>query len=187
MDINVTKVRLKDAIKKRDAYFTIALASLLVNVVLALGMLFHHPVDRITIVPAGFKQSFWIDKNGVSSSYLAEMTRYFATLKLNMTSESSDYQISQILKYTNPRTYGVLKANLIKETDKLKNEGLTSVFYPVNVQVDVSNLKATITGDLSYFVGKQETNTYRVSYVAKYSYDSNRLYLDSFEEVQKNG
>ena len=186
MDINVVKTRLTEELKKRNAFLLLALGSIGVNVLLSLTLLFHSPDNRTVLVPVGFEKSFWVDNKGVSASYLAEMTRYFSTLKLNMTPDSSEYQINQILQYTNPRTYGALKADLVKQSDSLKNEGLTSAFFPTNVQVDVPNLSATITGDLSYFVGKEETSSYRVSYVAQYSYDNGRLYLNSFQEVEKH-
>lgn len=186
MDINVIKTRLSEELKKRNAFLLLAIGSIFLNILLGLVLLIHTPEDRTILVPLGFEKSFWVDKKGVSASYLAEMTRYFATLKLNMTPDSSDYQINQILQYTNPRTYGTLKAELVKEADSLKNEGLTSAFFPTNVEVDVPHLNAIITGDLAYFVGKEETSSYRVSYLAQYAYDNGRLYLNSFKEVNKH-
>ncbi len=186
MDLSIMKTRLTDAIKKRNAYFTLALGSVVINIVLALTVLFHQPNDRTIIVPAGFKQTFWIDDHGVSGSALAEMTRYFSTLILDMTPENSDYQITQVLHYTDPTTYGALKAQLIKAIDNLKTEGLTTAFFPVNVNVDVHTLQAAITGDMSYYIGKQKTNTYRTTYRAQYRYHNGRLYLKSFNEVKQH-
>lgn len=186
MDIQVIKNRFTDVLKKRDAYLTMAMASLVLNILLALVLFLHQPNARTIIVPAGFKQTFWVDNQGVSASALAEMTRYFSLLKLNMTPESSQSQIHQILKYTNPATYGQLKAQLINQADRLAKEGLTTAFFPVDVKVDVPHLQAMITGDLSYFIGQQVTKQDRVSYLAQYSYHNGRLYLDAFKEVEKH-
>jgi type IV conjugative transfer system protein TraE len=186
MEINNYQQKLKDVIKKRDAFFTMAILSMTLCLLLAMALLFHRSQDRIVIVPANFQQSFWVNKDGVSASYLAEMTRYFATLELNMTPESSDYQVGQVLKYTDPKQYGAIKAELIKYRDTVKNEGLTTAFFPVDVQVNLPKFQATIVGDLSYFVGKQETNTQRVTYLAQYRFNNGRLYLSSFQEVEKH-
>ena len=131
MEFQRYQQQLSAAFKRRDAFLCLAVAAMLVNLLLGLCLLTHRDNARVIVVPAGFHQTFWVDRHGVSASYLTEMTRYVATLDLNMTPESGDYQIKQLLHYVTPEHYGAIKATLIARADKLKAENLSTAFFPV--------------------------------------------------------
>jgi type IV conjugative transfer system protein TraE len=183
MDVHIYQKRLMDAFKRRDDFLILLFCSLCLNILLGLGLVLHGNRVQTIVIPAGFKEAFWINSKGVSAGYLSEMTRYFSSLLLNMTPENSQYQREQLLQYVDPRKYGSLKIQLMKREDTLKQEGLTMLFYPMSVKAFPKQLEAVITGDLAYFVGQHRTSMNRVSYRASYHYQHGRLYLMKFDEV----
>ena len=62
------------------------------------------------------------------------MTTFFAYLRLNVTSESADNQRQLLLRYVDPRYFGVLNAALIAERDRITTSHVSTAFYPVNVR-----------------------------------------------------
>lgn len=48
-------------------------ASLIVNVILAFGLIVLDKKDRVVVLPAEITKSFWLDANGVSPEYLEQM------------------------------------------------------------------------------------------------------------------
>lgn len=48
-------------------------ASLIVNVILAFGLIVLDKKDRVVVLPAEITKSFWLDADGVSPEYLEQM------------------------------------------------------------------------------------------------------------------
>lgn len=178
------KSRLVQLLQQRNAYLCIALMLLFIVLLQSLIIYSLSGNWRIVVTPPQINKSFWVDESHVSPAYLSEMTAFFASLILNMTSENATFQRDEILKYTDPKGYGQFKTQLIQNEERLRNESLTTAFYPVDVKTDVKSLTATITGDLMIWVGQEMTSTHRQRYEARYTYHDGRLLIQSFHEVK---
>src|SRR5690606_15531655 len=97
---NVWNQNLESVQKQRNWVVAFALVMLLGNILLIAKVFYHR--ERIIIVPAYLKQSFWAEGEVVSKEYLEEMTMFFANLVLNVTPESMEYQSKVVLKYVSP-------------------------------------------------------------------------------------
>ena len=58
-------------------------ASLIVNVILAFGLIVLDKKDRVVVLPAEITKSFWLDADGVSPEYLEQMGLFALQLALN--------------------------------------------------------------------------------------------------------
>jgi RNase P/RNase MRP subunit POP5 len=83
-----------------------------------------------------------------------------------------------------PRYFGVLNTQLVRERDRLVAHHISSVFYPVTVQVNTQKLSATIIGDVVSMVGKETVASRRIAYQVQYHYEQGRLLVSQFREVK---
>ena len=81
-----------DALKQRNIHLLFAAGLLIIDLLLTFAMVSVTGRWHSIIIPPGFSQSFWLNHAGVSAPYLAEMTRYFAGLVLNITSDNATLQ-----------------------------------------------------------------------------------------------
>lgn len=181
MNINMLKTTLVDAIKQRNVFLLttlLCLVIILLETCLLLSCLGKH--ERIVIVPPDMHAVGYIDKDGVSDSYLADMTRYYALLFLDVTPSSAPAQAQALLNYVAPQSAGALKDQLLAQADKLKAHQLSLRFAPTNIEVNSKVLVADITGDLHFYVGKSEVNVVRATYRVHYQLNNGALQITSF-------
>lgn len=178
--------RLFQLVKQRNRYIVFAMGLLVTNFIQTLIIFCMIGNWHTVVVPAGLSKTFWVSHSDVSESYLSEMTQYFAGLALNISPDNAAYQRDAILKYTDPASYGRLKNQFIANEDHLKQNNLTTSFYPVDIQVDTQQLTAKITGDLKSYVGSQLTSSVRQTYLAMYTYHHGRLLISQFSEINNN-
>ena len=157
---------LEGVIKQRNAYLVIALGLLLTNVLI--GTLLFSKKERVIVVPAYFKQSFWNEGELVSKSYIEEMSNWFAKMMLDTTPDSHKYRREVILRYVAPEYYHELEQKLIKEAEEMYKQGVTTNFMVKKIKVNPQKLTAEVTGVLiRYIAGTrvgQSKEVYRVQF-----------------------
>lgn len=184
MNLAIYRSYLEKIISQRNGYLVLAGGALIVCLLEAVMILFLIGRERIVIVPPSIEKSFWVSSQNVSPEYLSEMTMFFASLRLNLTPDNSNLQRETLLRYTDSAYYNPLKAQLVKEADRLNDQHISLAFYPVNIKVNSKRLEAIIEGDLKASVGEAPIPTRRVKYLVRYRYDASRLLIKSFEEVK---
>ena len=138
---------------------------------------------NFTPLPPISSEPFTISRNSVSSGYLADMSRYFAMLKLNYTPASLPPQMQLLLRYTDARFYGALKQLLNAELTDAKAHDISLAFMPVDTVVNSKDLQVTISGDLIRVVGKTPLPAVRVSYQIVYAYHDGVLKVLSMQPL----
>lgn len=172
---------------KRNGYLILALGGMGFSFLLLLLVFILIGREKVVVVPPTVEKSFWVSKSSVSPEYLAEMAHFLAYLRLNATPSSLDEQVSLLLGYTHPRFYNVLKAQLVKEKERINHEHITTAFYPSETKVDTHTLKALIKGELKTNVGEASLPSRPVTYLITFQYEAWRLLVTSFEEVKEEG
>lgn len=142
--------------------------------------------ERIIVVPPNVRRSFWVSQNKVSRVYLEEMTRFFSNLLLNETPETFREQQNVLLRYVLPESYGVLKARWLREEDKIKQEQISSAFFPVDIMVNENNLTADIYGELDLFSGDSKPIAKQVHYRIHYILKNGHVLIKAFTEEKLN-
>ena len=185
MNINILKTTLTDAIKQRNVFLLttlICLVILLLETCLLVSGIGQR--ERILYIPPNLHSVGYVDKNGVSDSYLADMTRYYALLFLDATPSSAPAQAQALLTYVAPESRGALKDQLLAQADKLKAQQLSLRFAPTNIEVNSQALVADITGELHCYVGKSEVNVIHATYRVHYQLNNGALQITSFNVLE---
>ena len=112
------------------------------------------------------------------------MSSFFTELRLNVTPHSVEKQHEMLLRYVAPQYYGTLKTQLVSEAEKIKKSDMSTVFYPVDIQVSQDDLAVTIIGDLKSFIGNESLPSRRTAYLITYNFHQGRLYVTNFKEVK---
>lgn len=187
MKFSIAKTHLEKMLAQRNGYMMLSLG--LVFVCLVQGILIFVLIGRekIIIVPPDIDKSFWVSSRHVSENYLAEMTRFFVMLRLDVTPERAGIQRETILRYTDPDFYGLLNSQLVQEADRMRDQNISMAFFPsTDIRTNEKKLKAIIEGDLKSWVGDMALPSKHVKYLLSYGYHSGRLFLKSFEEVKRD-
>jgi conjugal transfer pilus assembly protein TraE len=169
---------------KRNIYLALAAGSIISNILLSLLIFVILSHEKIVIVPPTIEKTFWISGNEVSSEYLAEMALFFVNLRFNLTPNNAETQRNMLLRYVTPSYYGILKTDLLSESDKIKRDHITTTFYQSNIEVDQKKYLVKITGDIQSTIGDMMLPFQRVSYQIHFVFNAGRLLVDSFDEVK---
>ena len=188
MRVIILKNNLVDVIKQRNELLVIMLAMLGIIILLSIALASGFGRDeRVIIIPPNMHAVGYVDKNGVSDSYLSDMTRYYALMFLDVTPSDAASETSELLRYAAPESYGALKDQLLAQSETLKKHQLSLRFVPNSTEVDSNALVADITGDLHFYVGKAEVNNLRVTYRVHYRLHNGSLLISGFNVLSKTG
>jgi conjugal transfer pilus assembly protein TraE len=176
---SVWKTNLHTLFKQRNWAIAMSIGLLISNMMLVMNT--YIKKERVIVVPAHFKQTFWAEGESISKEYLEEMTIFIAGLLLNVTPESLGYQKDVVLRYVSPEFYNIFQQRLIEEEEKLRKEGLCTTFRPKEVKVNEKSGEVIISGILSQYIGDKKVGQVEESYKAIYGYSSGILLLKGFE------
>lgn len=179
----IQQSRITQLLAQRNGYMVLASGLLLLSFFLTALCFDLGYRQRTFVLPPVVEKGFWVSQSAVSSSYLTQMSLFFAALRLNVTPDSADFQRDLVLRYTDPAYYGTLKTALIGERDRLVAQHITTVFYPVNYVVHPKAFTVEITGDLMTQVGTTQMPSQRITYRFSYHYSNGRLWIVHFDEV----
>lgn len=171
-------------IEQRNGYLLLSSGLLILCLVLSFTIIFLSGRERIILVPPDMKKDIWVSNNQASREYLTRITFALSQLALNVTADNVNYQQEQLLQYADPSYYTKLKPELLAIADKIKNEHITTAFFPMDIKVDCEHNEAIITGDLKTFVGDTTLPTKRVSYHFVYRFNAFSPLITLFEEVK---
>jgi len=185
MKFSIERSQLEKVFAQRNGYMLLALGSLLICFVQIMVIVFLIGREKIILVPPTIEKSFWVSAQHVSPDYLAEMTTFFAALRLNLTQESAQTQRDVLLRYADPVSYNALKSQLIQEADHISEQNMSLAFFPIaDVKTDMKHFKAIIEGDLKSYMGDALVSSVRTRYLVTYHYHAGRLFIKSFEEMK---
>lgn len=157
---------------------------LISNFILGIALL--NKSDRVVVVPPEVKQSFWVEKSQVSSSYLEEMSLFFSHLLFDRSFETAPYQNSVLLRYVSPDVYGSLKSYLMAEEERMKKDQLSTFFKVYKVFPNQKTMTVLVEGELMKYVGEKQIEKEKIQYEFSFSYSHQKLYLTKMQEVKEN-
>lgn len=176
-----------DASRATIAFQSILLlASIAINILMALAVMKLVGNERTIIVPPNIQKSFWVDNDKVSANYLEQMGSYISYLILNSTPTTVDYQNEIILRYVAPAYYGQFETDAKASAERLKRDNVSQVFLPSKIQVEENNVRVGITGTLSTYVNSAKVSDVRKGYIIEFIYREGKIYLKSFKEADAN-
>jgi len=190
MQYSLMKSHITKLIASRNLSLWLLVGSLTTNGLLAVTLLVfiytNFIYQRTYLVPPVIESPIWLAKNKVSAAYLSQMSAYFAQLRLNSTPTTHDYQSEMLLRYTAPEYYDPLQHSLATQKEYLIEENISTVFYPISIEVEPDTLEVHVTGDYHTLVDGEPFIKKRVSYVIGYRYTQGQLWITQFQEERED-
>ncbi len=159
------------------------LSVMLLAIVLLQSVFLFLKKDRVIISPPDVKQSYWVEGNKFSPTYVEEMSLFLCHLLLDITESNIIPQGEVLLRYISPKSYGSFKAKLLEDEKRLKDEQLCIHFMPHEIQLSPDALSAEVTGDLISYVSTQKISQARETYQLTFEHKAGRLFLKSFKLI----
>ena len=163
----------------------LGLSTILLLIVFLQTVLLFFKKEKIIISPPELTQSYWVEGNRFSNSYLEEMALFFTHLMLDVSESNILPQGEILLRYVSSNAYGEFKNKLLSDEKRLKNQQLSLQFTPQSVEV-VEPMKADVIGHLSSYVGSQKIANNQETYRVSFSQKKGRLFLESFEIIKSD-
>ena len=173
---------------RRATSFLVALlvASMFVNLILAIFAVRLSGHERIVVVPPNIHKTFWVESDRVSSEYLEQMGYFLMQLILNVTPQSVDHQSRVLLQYASPSAFGELRTQLATSAERLKRDSAATIFSAQDLSVDERHLKVGVRGQLTTFVSDRRVSEVVKAYAIEFQYTGGRITLKSFRETHPN-
>lgn len=170
---------LEKVIKQRNGFFIITLGLLITNILM--GVLLFNKSERVIIVPAYFKQSFWNQGELVSNEYIEEMSLFFTKLMLDTTPDSHKYRKDVILRYVAPEHYHKLEERLFKEAEEMYKQGVSTSFATKQIKVNSKKLSAEVTGTLTRYISGMRVGQSIEVYELEFGFSGGIFMLKNFK------
>ena len=162
------------------------LSFLLLVIVLLQTLFLFFKKERIIVSPPDAKQSYWVEGNRFSPSYLEETSLFLCHLLLDISESNIIPQGEVLLRYISPKAYGAFKTKLLEDEKRLKQEQLSLHFMPQEIQLSADSLMADVTGDLISYVSTQKISQVRETYRLIFEQKLGRLFLQSFKMIKSD-
>ncbi len=170
-------------LKSRNAFFILLILSLMANVAQGLLNYQQYGSSKTILIPLAAKESYWVTKNDVSATYLSEFARYAASLFLNVTPETIDFNQRKILEITSPGGNAGIKQYFLEEKEQIQKKKLNTAFYVKEVVPNTASLTIVLKGKLHSFIGDRPLTPADKSYEIRFDRSGTRLMIATFEEV----
>jgi conjugal transfer pilus assembly protein TraE len=174
---------LAQALWRRNLWMAVAAVMALSNMGLVAWI---HRVDvreKTIIAPPTVDKAFWVHGDEVSPAYLEQMALFFASLALTYHPDNIDAQVRLFLRYADPQVYGALATRLEADTERVRRNRLSSVFYAQEVRIQGHEVR--LTGQLTTWVGEKPVKTRQAAFRFRFDYRNARLFVSEFEEVDR--
>ncbi|ARB91028.1 type IV conjugative transfer system protein TraE [Legionella longbeachae] len=174
---------------KKNQIMLLALSGTLLALALIQGLTvvfllqYAHNKHEIHFIPPHISKEFSISHTGISESYLRDMTSFLVQLRFNVTPTSAHYQFNTLLGYVDSSLYGVIRAQLVKEVELIQQEHLSSVFYPILIELDCKGLTAKVSGQMKRSVGAELMSEVKETYLIHFAYEQGLLKITRLERV----
>jgi type IV conjugative transfer system protein TraE len=141
----------------------------------------------VTVVPAGFTDSFTVTRDAPDVRYIEMMSIYLSNLNGNYTPETVAYSINQLLTHVDSEFYSFLSEELSKKKDFVIDNKVSSSFSISSMSIDQKKLKAVVKGVyLNWIDGQslsEKNKGKQVTILIDYKYSAGSLTVASFKEV----
>ena len=127
---------------------------------------------RTQLVPPNISKSFWVDSATLESDYLEEMGGYVITVFASFTPGSADFKKNTLLKMVHPSTYGDLNKRWTVAVNRIKQDGISRIFWPREVRVQKETKSVALCGLLETWIADKRSGDPKMTcYVVVFAND----------------
>jgi conjugal transfer pilus assembly protein TraE len=178
MDRLFEQTRISYLVSQRNILAGLSSILLVVVFLQSIFLFFRH--ERIIVSPPELHQSYWVEGDRFSESYLEEMAVFFAHLLLDVSAESLLYQGEVILRHVDAESYSRIRTKLFADAAKLKKENATSRFQPKKAIVSRKSMEVQLKGTMTQYVSGKDVSSYEETFVVRFSAKNGTIYLKDF-------
>ena len=159
------------------------IGGLLLLLLLLTGLCFHLS-NRVAVrlVPLHLREPVTVSTNSVDPAYLSMMAVSLASLRLNVTPQTADKQLTLLAHFVAPSNYGALKAQLAHDAKLITTAGLTSSFAISNITLAPAKLAVQLEGQLTRFEGTLALKPVQAKVRLTFDNNNGVLQLRHFDE-----
>lgn len=139
--------------------------------------------EKTILTPPEIRRSMWVEDGKASKEYLEEMAYWYASLALNITPLTSDYQTGLFLKHSAPADYGRLQADMGAKAEFIKKHNASTQFTVRSVIVDDQNTRVALQGTLNTWASNVKAGERSVTYLVAFKFINGRLHVSEFKET----
>lgn len=139
--------------------------------------------QRITTVPMVFDKAFTTTLNSADGNYMNMAALSFITLRLNVTPETVDGQHKQLLYYVPSEHRSALKNALSVESDYIKKNGVSTVFYSDSITIEPTSGALIFKGTLKSSTSTGQLPDVPKAYRLDIRYHNGKPDLEEFTEL----
>lgn len=152
-----------------------------------LGLAYYRIDKQIILVPPHLGKEVAISAKKLSISYLEEITTYYISKLLDLTSKNIDFQTNSVLRNTHPASLEKMKSFFLEEKKRYAEYNLTTLFVPSSMEIDEDHLEVFVTGTLiSRFGSLGKSEERNITYKISYDYMGGILTIKDFEAVKED-
>lgn len=178
MKLNHQKISLIKLLRQRNAMGLFAGVVAVSNLILCAFLFFQS--EKIIVIPPETKERIWFKGSSVSAVYLEEMAIFFSHLLLDKSEQNSRFHHVMLLKYVHPSSHSQVLSTLLADEARYKKEGLSTSFYPKDVEVNVHAKTVVLKGELLTRVGERHVSTVKRNFLVKFANQHSRWWLSEF-------
>ena len=182
-----TKSTLASALKHRDLALWSCIGLTVTNMVLAFKVI--STEEHWVLMPQyQDEHKLEVTKSKYSNEYLIDWAAGILNVFLCANPDSIDWKVSQILKIS-LNNYGPLKEQLQIEAKKIKQDKISTAFYPNSFKVNQAKRTIEVTGEHSAYFGGDTApiiteKTFQVSWAVR---GHGVILLEGLSELKKQG
>ena len=163
---------------------SLGLAFLMGIALVVISLLLVTKSERVVVVPYGLEREAWVDGNKVSENYLERHGGIIANLLLNKTSSTAAKQRDFLLSMADPSFYGSLRKRLFEEEKRLKDQGVSYMFLPLDIEADTKHMTVSVAGHRTSYLGEKKLGSQREKYTLSFRFNGNTLLLTGVEREE---
>lgn len=184
--MNFTKAQttLQNALKERNLALFSCIGLTICNLLLVLKVI--NSEEHWVLIPQhDIENSINVSSKRYSNEYFINWAGDVVTTLLCVNPDSIEWKTEKILKITT-ETYGSLKDNLKKDAERIKNDKISTAFYPKSFTVNQDNKTVEVRGEHIAYFGKDTTpvitaKTFRLAWLIR---EHGVVLLSEFMEVK---
>ena len=184
MDFKLSQTRMNVFSLAIKALGLSLLVSIVLNLVMAVFLMRDRSHESIVLVPASMSKKAMITDSYVSDSYLESLASMIVNERLNVTPSNIVGSNDNLLHYVDSSYYASFKAQLKRDEQTIKEDKISSSFYPQVIRSNAKELSVEIQGTLKRWVGLRSIGEVRKKYLMQFSRSGTLLLLTSFKEIK---
>ena len=184
MNFTFTKATLVSSLRQRNVALWSCLGLSLANLVLVLKV--SHMEEHWVLMPQyDDEHRLEVTRSKYSDAYLIDWATGILTTLLCANPDSIDWKISQILKISRSN-YGQLKQKLQAESRRIRQDQVSTAFYPGSYKVNAPGNTIEVSGEHSAWFGRDSAPviTHKTFRLAWAIHGHGVILLEDFQEIK---